>query len=133
MRVRSWSKTWVIIPCQKICATNVSERHANRTIGWMGIERGHRARPLEWIVEKGIMLVSFSAIIMILLIFLFIGREAAPVLFGRMSSARADKVIPPEEMGKLSKGELQEYLELTPAQFAGMNQATFKILMEIKM
>jgi phosphate transport system permease protein len=110
----------------------MSERLAKRTVGWMGIERGHRARPLEWIVEKGIMLVSFSAIIMILLIFLFIGREAAPVLFGRMTSARMSKVIPPEEMGKLSKGELQEYLELTPEEFGRMDQETLKILMEVK-
>jgi phosphate transport system permease protein len=110
----------------------MSELHAQRTVGWMGIERGHRARPMEWIIEKGIMLVSFSAIIMILLIFLFIGREAAPVLFGRMSSARLEKVIPPEEMGKLSKAELQEYLGLTAEEFARMDQETLKILMEVK-
>jgi phosphate transport system permease protein len=98
----------------------------------MGIQRGHRARPLEWVIEKGIMLVSFSAILMILLIFLFIGREAAPILFGRMNSAHSSKVIPPEEMGKLSKAELQEYLGLTADELAGMDQATLKILMEVK-
>src|SRR5215212_8261865 len=118
MRVRSWSKTWVIIPCQEICATNVSERHANRTIGWMGIQRGHRARPLEWIVEKGIMIVSFSAILMILLIFLFIGREAAPVIFGRVDTSRSAKVITPEQMNSVPREELRTYLELTPEEFA---------------
>ena len=43
---------------------SMSERNAKRTIGWMGIQRGHNAHPLEWIVEKGIMAISFSAIVM---------------------------------------------------------------------
>src|SRR5215208_1822787 len=110
----------------------MSERVANRTIGWMGIQRGHRAHPWEWVIEKGIMLVSFSAIIMILLIFLFIGREAAPVLFGRMNSAHLNKIISPEEIAKLSKAELQEYLALTPEEFARMDQEALKILAEVK-
>lgn len=105
---------------------------AKRTIGWMGIHRGHKARPLEWIIEKGIMLVSFSAILMILLIFLFIGREAAPVLFGRVSTAGGAKIIPPEKMSSLSKAELQAYLGLTEIEFAKMDQETLKTLMEVK-
>ena len=110
----------------------MSERVANRTIGWMGIQRGHRAHPWEWVIEKGIMLVSFSAIIMILLIFLFIGREAAPVLLGQMNSAHLNKIISPEEIAKLSRAELQEYLALTPEEFARMDQEALKILAEVK-
>jgi hypothetical protein len=41
-----------------------------RSIGWMGLKRGHRARPLEWLAEKSIFAVSLSAIVMIFLIFL---------------------------------------------------------------
>ena len=110
----------------------MSERNAKRTIGWMGIERGHKARPLEWLIEKGILAVSFSAIIMILLIFLFIGREAMPILFGRMDTSQGVKVIPPDQMKSLSKAQLQEYLELTDAELARMDQETLKTLMEIK-
>ena len=40
-----------------------------RSIGWMGMHRGHQARPLEWVAEKLIFLVSLSAIVMIFLIF----------------------------------------------------------------
>jgi phosphate transport system permease protein len=109
-----------------------SERAAKRTIGWMGIQRGHRAHPLEWLVEKGILAVSFSAIIMILLIFLFIGREAMPILFGRMDTSQGAKVIPPERMNTLSKKQLQEYLELTDEEMARMDQETLKTLMEVK-
>lgn len=111
---------------------HVSPRHARRTAGWMGIERGHKARPLEWIVEKGIMVVSFSAIVMILLIFLFIGREAMPILLGRMDTSHAGEVIAPEKMDTLSKKELQQYLELTDVEFGRMDWETLKVLMEVK-
>lgn len=105
---------------------------AKRTIGWMGIHRGHRARPLEWIAEKGILAVSFSAIVMILLIFLFIGREAAPILFGQMNSAPVQKVVHPDQIGSLSKAELQAYLGLSANEMARMSEETLKTLVEIK-
>ena len=31
----------------------------------MGIRRGHRAKPLEWVAEKAIFLVSLTAILLI--------------------------------------------------------------------
>ena len=45
----------------------------------MGLKRGHKARPVEWIAEKFIFLVSLSAIVMVFLIFLFVARDAWPV------------------------------------------------------
>jgi phosphate transport system permease protein len=98
----------------------------------MGIHRGHKARPVEWLVEKGIFVVSFSAILMVLLIFLFIGREAAPILFGRMDSSHNYQIFTPEKIKSLSKAELQAYLELTPAEFARMDEEALQILMEVK-
>lgn len=59
----------------------------SRTAGWMGIRRGHQARPVEWLAEKVILLVSLSAILMVFLIFLFVGREALPIFLGRMDSS----------------------------------------------
>src|SRR4051812_30935623 len=114
MKAKSSSKTWATIRCRRTSVSKhfadppcepkqtrgatknrrassspessnkMSERKAKRTVGWMGIQRGHKARPLEWLVEKAILAISFSAILMILLIFLFIGREALPILLGRM-------------------------------------------------
>jgi phosphate transport system permease protein len=111
----------------------MSEQYAkNRTIGWMGIHRGHRARPLEWIIEKGIFLVSMSAVLMILLIFVFIGREAAPALFQQMNSASSQRVIPVEEMGKHSKDELAAYLGMTKAEFASKDDELIKDLMLLR-
>lgn len=98
----------------------------------MGIHRGHKARPVEWLAEKFIFLVSLSAILMVLLIFLFVAREATPVFFGETNTALVQPVIPPDEMGKHSPAELQKYLELTPQQFAAMDKETLKSLMDVK-
>ncbi len=108
-------------------------QHATkRTLGWMGLQRGHKARPLEWLAEKFIFLVSLSVILVILLIFLFVAREAAPIFFGAMDSSLVQRVIPPEELDKLSPRQIQEYLGLTPAQLKEMDPEALKTLMEIK-
>ena len=98
----------------------------------MGIHRGHRARPIEWLAEKFIFLVSLSAILMVLLIFLFVAREALPVFFGETNTALIQKPIPAAELEKHSAAELQAYLELTPDEFAKMDKKTLRTLMDIK-
>lgn len=98
----------------------------------MGIHRGHKARPTEWLAEKFIFLVSLSAILMVLLIFLFVAREAIPVFLGQTNTALVQPAIPVEDLDKHSPEELQRYLELTPAQFKAMDQETLKVLMEVK-
>ena len=75
----------------------------------MGIQRGHRARPLEWLVERLIFLVSLSAIVMVFLIFVFITREALPVILGQMNGSLAQKVIPPGDLDKIPQRQLAEY------------------------
>ncbi|MBI3415358.1 MAG: phosphate ABC transporter permease subunit PstC [Verrucomicrobia bacterium] len=106
---------------------------AKRTIGWMGIQRGHRARPFEWLMEKFIFLVSLSAILMVFLIFIFVAREALPIFFGQMNSAPVQPALPVEEMNKLPKEKLREYLGLSPAKFAAMDEETKKLLMEARL
>ena len=98
----------------------------------MGIHRGHKARPVEWLAEKFIFLVSLSAILMVLLIFLFVAREAIPVFLGQTDTALVHATILPEDMDKHSPEELQHYLELTPEQFKAMDHDTLKMLMEVK-
>src|SRR5262245_66650526 len=98
----------------------------------MGLRRGHHAKPLEWLAEKLIFVVSLSAILIVFLIFIFIGREALPVIFGQMNTALVQKTIPVEQMDKLSPAELQEYLGLTKSQFASMDRDTLKELMALK-
>ena len=104
----------------------------NRTIGWMGVRRGHRAHPFEWLAERGIFLVSLSAIVMVFLIFLFVARESLPIFLGRADSAQAQKVIPAADMDKLTPGELRAHLGLTDKEFAGKDRETLQLLMEVK-
>ena len=99
---------------------------------WAQIAGTQRKRPGEWIVEKVIFLTSFSAILMIFLIFLFVAREAWPVLAGRINSAQTQKVIPPEQLPQLSPAQIRAYLGLTEAQFRQMDRETLKTLMELK-
>ncbi|HEY4414325.1 MAG TPA: phosphate ABC transporter permease subunit PstC [Verrucomicrobiae bacterium] len=108
------------------------EKKSNRTAGWMGIQRGHRAHPIEWLAEKFIFLVSLSAIVMVFLIFAFVLREALPVVLGKMNSAAVQPVIPVADMDKIPAEDLRVYLELTPQQFARMDHETKKMLMESK-
>jgi phosphate transport system permease protein len=105
---------------------------SRRPVGWMGIHRGHKARPVEWLAEKFIFLVSLSAILVVFLIFLFVAREATPIFFGQMDSALIQPVIPPEELEKLPHARLLEYLGLTPQQFKAMDREALQTLIEIK-
>ena len=98
----------------------------------MGIRRGHRANPVEWLAEKLIFLVSLTAILMVFLIFAFVTREALPLLTGEVSSAAVQPVIPVADMDKIPAEKLRVYLELTPSQFATMDHDTKKLLMETK-
>ena len=108
------------------------QHHAKRSIGWMGIHRGHRARPLEWLAEKFIFLVSLSAILVVFLIFLFVAREAFPIFLGQMDSALVQEAIPVAQIDKLPPAKLREYLGLTEKQFAEMDRETIRSLMEVK-
>lgn len=96
------------------------------------MKRGHRARPLEWIAEKLLLIVSMSAIVTIFLIFLFVGRMAVPILFEQMDSAAVRRVIPSSDLDKIQKPELMEYLELSEKQFKSMDRETLLSLMEVK-
>src|SRR5277367_1844377 len=111
---------------------SVHSNKTKRSIGWMGLQRGHRARPLEWIAEKLIFLVSLSAIVTVFLIFIFVMRESLPVLLGRMDNSSTQKVIAVADMDKLAPAELQKYLDLTDRQFAGMDRETRQALMEVR-
>jgi phosphate transport system permease protein len=98
----------------------------------MGIHRGHRARPFEWLTEQVLWLVSLTTVIVICLIFCFIGGEALPIFLGKMNSALVKPALAPEEMDKLPPDQLRAYLELTRQQFAAMDQETLRTLMEVK-
>jgi phosphate transport system permease protein len=99
----------------------------------MGIKRGHKARPFEWIVEKGILLISFSAIVMVMLIFVFIARESLPIFFQREDSSHPTSVIQVADAAKHSKEELAAYLDMKPSEVADLDAETLKLMLEVKL
>lgn len=111
----------------------LKELNPNRAAGWVGIRRGRRAHPLEWLAEKAIFGVSLTAIVMVFLIFLFVAREALPILLGRMNSSLVQPTIPVEEMDRLSPQELRAYLGLTERQFRNLDRETLQALMEVRL
>jgi phosphate transport system permease protein len=108
------------------------QNKTKQTLGWMGIRRGHKAHPGEWLAEKFIFLVSLTAIVMVFLIFAFIMREALPLFMGQMNSALVQPAIAPGDADKISKARLADYLGLTSQELARMNKDTLQSLMEVK-
>ncbi len=98
----------------------------------MGLHRGHKARPIEWLAERFIFLVSLSAIVMVFLIFVFVLREALPIFLGQANSSAVQPVIPPDQMDKLPPEKLRDYLGLTKQEFAAKDRETLQLLMELK-
>ena len=99
---------------------------------WNKIRRGSQLHPGEWLVERIIFLVSLSAILVVFLIFLFVAREALPILTGRITTVANQNVIPPEKMDSLKPEELREYLGLTKNEFKDKDRETLKLLMEVR-
>ncbi len=69
---------------------------------------------------------------MIFLIFVFIGREALPVIFGKTNTALLQKIIPVEKMDQLSPAELRDYLNLTETQYRELDRESIRALMEVR-
>jgi len=94
--------------------------------------RTSRRRWVEWFVERGIVAVSLSSIVMIFLIFAFVGREALPVVLGQTSTARAQKTLTVEQANQLSPDQLARYLGVTVAQLNGFDADAVQALVELK-
>jgi phosphate transport system permease protein len=109
-----------------------SEPGPPRTSGWSGILRGQQSRPLEWLAEKLIFLVSLSTIGVIFLIFLFVAKEALPIFLGRENSAAIRPTIPPAELETTPPDVLRTYLGLSRKQYEAMDQETLRLLLEVQ-
>jgi phosphate transport system permease protein len=99
---------------------------------WQALEKGRKARPFEWLAEKAIFLVALSAIAMVFVIFIFVAREALPVILGRTNSSTVFEVIPVEQLDKTPPDKLRAYLGMTVAEYAKADHDTLKALMEVK-
>lgn len=109
------------------------EQSPSSATGWGAIRKGRQRRPAEWLAERGIFLVSLSAIILIFLIFAFVGSKAWPVVVGRTDSSKEFKVIPVEDMAKHSPKELQQYLGVSENEWKELDDVARKTLMEVRL
>lgn len=94
--------------------------------------RQRKPRHAEWLVEKGIFLLSLSAILTIFLIFIFVGREALPVALGQTDTSRSRKPLTMEQAAAARPEELAKYLGVTLAELKGFDAETVKTLVELK-
>ncbi len=137
--------TWVTTHCPRHCgrieSTSIADadavstplpNHSSRTKGWIGLQRRHRAHPVEWLAERFIFAVSLSTIALLLLIVLFVGREIVPLLLGRTNSALIQRVIPSADMDQTPPGELRRYLGMSPSQFRDMDRETLRAIMKTR-
>lgn len=106
---------------------------ATRAAEWAALAKGRKRRPLEWLVERGIFLVSLSAIVMVFLIFLFVGNKAWPIFAGKLNSSKVFTPIPVEDMAKHSDAELRAYLGLSADVWRGLDAEARQALMEVKL
>jgi phosphate transport system permease protein len=100
--------------------------------GWDVIRQGRQRRPLEWLAERCIFLVSLSAIVVIFLIFAFVGKKAWPVVIGQTDSSRDYRVISLEDMAKHTPRQLQEYLGLNEREWNALDEEARRELMKVK-
>jgi phosphate transport system permease protein len=110
----------------------VPASNAEAAPAWTGLTRSRRSRLGEWLAEKCVLAVALSTVLLILLIFVFVGREALPVVLGRVNSAAAQPAIPPEQMDSMRDDQLRAYLGLSPAEFAAKDRATLRLLMQVR-
>ncbi len=91
-----------------------------------------RRRTGEWLVERGIFLVSLSSILMIFLIFAFVGRESVPILLGQTNNARAQKPLTLDDAKQLPPAQVAKYIGVSPKELAGYDADTLKALIDLK-
>ena len=99
----------------------------------VGLRRGAFSRPIEYVIEKLLFLISLTAIIAIFFIFAFIGKEALPIFFGKTNSALVQEVIKPEDIDKYPAEKIRDYLGLPKSKFKKMSKDTLIMLLEVKM
>jgi phosphate transport system permease protein len=109
--------------------TITSTVHKN---SWEGIRRGRNSRPLEWIAERLIFGVSFSAIAVVFLIFIFVGKEALPIFLGQTDSRAIQSIIPAADIDKTPPDVLRKYLGLDKVQFESMDRDGKKDMMQLR-
>ena len=76
--------------------------------------------------------MALSAIIVVLLIFVFVGKESIPIMFGRTTSAAVQDIIRVEDFDTTSPARLRKYLDLSEQQYKDLDREAKLELMSLK-
>jgi phosphate transport system permease protein len=87
---------------------------------------------LEWIAERLIFGISFSAIAVVFLIFIFVGKEALPIFLGQTDSRSIQPIISAADIDKTPPDVLRKYLGLDEAQVESMDRDGRKDMMQLR-
>lgn len=82
--------------------------------------------------ELSMALVASSATVFILLIFLFVVKEALPVFLGQVDTSKGGEILSPNQLERMSQGDIISYLELTNEQYRRLDQEALRLMMEVK-
>lgn len=104
----------------------------SRDISLLALRRAPRRRQAATLARVLLFTVSLTAVFMIGLIFLFVGREALPVMWGNVSSALVQDVLPVEQALRLPPNELKAYLGLTTAELQRLDTTALRELAILK-
>jgi phosphate transport system permease protein len=94
--------------------------------------RRRRIRWGEWLAEKGILLVAFSAVLSVFLIFVFVVREALPLATGRVSTAASSEVIAPDQLDRVPAERVRAALGLGEAEFQRLSPEQKALLLQVR-
>jgi len=93
---------------------------------------GYRESIWVWLVERGSAVVSGLVIALLVLIFVFMFKESAPILFGQMDNARTGQVLTWAEVQKLKPEEQAAYLGLKVEKVQSFTPDILQSLVELK-
>ena len=86
----------------------------------------------ERILELGILLISATTSVAILMIFVFVGRESMPVIFGKSQLDASQSIRSVEDLDKMSAKEIMTYLGLSKEEYNSLDKQSLRELMLLK-
>jgi len=86
----------------------------------------------ERILELGILLISATTSVAILMIFVFVGRESMPVIFGKSQLDASQSIRSVEDLHKMSAKEIMTYLGLSKEEYNSLDKQSLRELMLLK-
>lgn len=92
----------------------------------------NRRKEIEWIAEGMIRAVALTAVLMVALIFIFIGWESLGIVFQKTDNSKTADIIQPDQVGDVSRERLAEYLDMSVEELEEYDGETLAMLLEVR-